>query len=74
MIRNTILIVLLGITGGCQFCRNVIVDDKGTWFPWHANRDNSKYIKKWNEDKKQWELEDAGRRIKMDFTAGSQDF
>ena len=62
MIRNIILIVLLGITGGCQFYRNVIVDEDGQIFPWHAHRDNPEYQKKWNEDKVEWEIKDAQRR------------
>ena len=62
MIRKTILIVLLGMTGGCQFYRNVIVDEDGQIFPWHAHRDNPEYQKKWNEDKVEWEIKDAEHR------------
>jgi len=62
MIRNTILIVLLGLTGGCQFYQNVVMDEDGHFFPWHAHRDNPEHQKKWNEDKVEWEIKDAGRR------------
>ena len=62
MIRNTILIVLLGITGGCQFYRNVVVDEDGQLFPWHAHRNNPEYEKKWNEEKVELEIKDAQRR------------
>jgi len=62
MIHNAILIVLLGLTGGCQFYQNVVMDEDGHFFPWHAHRDNPEHQKKWNEDRVEWEIKDAGRR------------
>ncbi|SVD12892.1 uncharacterized protein METZ01_LOCUS365746, partial [marine metagenome] len=58
VILNTLLVVLICISGGCQFYQNVIVDEEGQFFPWHANRDDPDYQKKWNEDKVQWEIKD----------------
>lgn len=62
MIHNVVLIVLLGLTGGCQFYQNVVMDEDGHFFPWHAHRDNPEHQKKWNEDRVEWEIKDAGRR------------
>ena len=62
MIRNILLAAMLCASGGCQFYRNVIVNEDGQFFPWHANRDNPEYQKKWNEEKVEWEIKDAERR------------
>jgi len=64
MIRSTILIFMLCITGGCQFYRNIIVNEGGQVFPWHANRDNPEYQKNWTVERAEWEINDAGTRYR----------
>jgi hypothetical protein len=67
MIRYLPLFVLLVVSGGCQFYRNVIVDENGQFLPWHANRDNPQYQKRWEKEKAEWEIKDAERRYRADM-------
>ena len=62
MIRNILLAAMLCASVGCQFYQNVIVDEDGKLFPWHANRFSPEYRMKWNEEKAEWEIKDAERR------------
>ena len=74
MIRIFLLGVGLCLAVGCQFTRNMIVDNKGTWFPWHAHRGDPKKMKELNEVKAKWQREDAERREKLGLTGGIQNF
>ena len=67
MNRYFLLCALLCIAGGCQFYRNVIVDQDGQFLPWHANRDNPEYQKQWDKEKVEWEIKDAERRYQADM-------
>ena len=64
MIRSTILVFMLCITGGCQFYRNIIVNEGGQVFPWYTNRDNPECQKKWTAERAEWEINDAGTRYR----------
>ena len=74
MIRLTLLAVGLSFGIGCQFTEQVIVNDKGEVFPWRAHDDDPEKKKTWDEDKAQWEKEDAERRERLGLNGGLLDF
>lgn len=74
MIRVLLLGAGLCLSAGCQFTRQVIVDEKGEWFPWSSHDDNPEKKKKWDAEKAQWQKEDAERRAKFGLNGGIQEF
>jgi len=65
------MVVLLGLImfSGCQFCRQVVVSEKGKLLPWRDHHGNPEAKARWNEDHGKWEIADAHRR----YDAGLMD-
>ena len=53
---------MLCLFSGCQFYRNVVVDENGKVLPWREHRDDPEAQARWNERHAQWQIEDAHRR------------
>ena len=60
---------MLCLFSGCQFYRNVVVDENGKVLPWREHRDDPEAQARWNERHAQWQIEDAHRR----YDAGLMD-
>lgn len=67
--KHLFAVLILGLGSGCQFYRNVIVDENGKVLPWRGHRDNPEAKARWDEEHAQWKIEDAHRR----FDAGLMD-
>jgi len=68
-VKHLFAVLILGLGSGCQFYRNVIVDENGKVLPWRGHRDNPEAKARWDEEHVQWKIEDAHRR----FDAGLMD-
>ena len=64
-----LLSAILCLFSGCQFYRNVVVDENGKVLPWREHRDDPEAQVRWNERHAQWQIEDAHRR----YDAGLMD-
>ena len=53
---------MLCLFSGCQFYRNVVVDENGKVLPWREHRDDPEAQARWNERHAQWQIEDAHLR------------
>ena len=47
---------MLCLFSGCQFYRNVVVDENGKVLPWREYRDDPVAQARWNERHAQWQI------------------
>ena len=67
--KQLLAILILGLGSGCQFYRNVVVDENGKVLPWRGHRDNPEAKARWDVEHAKWEIDHAHRR----YDAGLMD-
>lgn len=67
--KHLLIMALALSVSGCQFYRQVIVNEEGRVFPWRGHDNDPAARQKWDKDLATWKLEDAERR----FIAGEID-